>query len=132
MSADFTLNTEQHRAFSIVAWHSLSHTTTQLRMYLGGQGGTGKSQVINCLRHYFTSLNQVRRFRLTSFTGVAAQNILGMTLHAALSLNQSNKNGFSTKAQRDLVAMWEGVDYLFIDEVSMVGCSLLVQISNAL
>jgi hypothetical protein len=28
--------------------------------------------------------------------------------------------------------MWEGVDYLFIDEVSMVGCSLLLQIRKAL
>lgn len=28
--------------------------------------------------------------------------------------------------------MWEGVDYLFIDEVSMVECSLLLQVSQAL
>jgi len=33
---------------------------------------------------------------------------------------------------RDLVAMWEGVDYLFIDEVSMIGCNFLLQISEAL
>jgi hypothetical protein len=28
--------------------------------------------------------------------------------------------------------MWEGVDYLFIDEISMVGCALLYDISHAL
>jgi hypothetical protein len=28
--------------------------------------------------------------------------------------------------------MWEGVDYLFIDEISMVGCAFLLQISQAL
>jgi hypothetical protein len=28
--------------------------------------------------------------------------------------------------------MWEGVDYLFIDEISMIGCSLLYNISEAL
>jgi hypothetical protein len=28
--------------------------------------------------------------------------------------------------------MWEGVDYLFIDEISMVGCAMLHDISHAL
>ena len=28
--------------------------------------------------------------------------------------------------------MWEGVDYLFIDEVSMIGCDFLHNISSAL
>jgi len=28
--------------------------------------------------------------------------------------------------------MWEGVDYLFIDEVSMIGCHLMLKISQAL
>jgi hypothetical protein len=30
------------------------------------------------------------------------------------------------------MAMWEGVDYLFVDEVSMIGCKLLLKISEAL
>jgi hypothetical protein len=28
--------------------------------------------------------------------------------------------------------MWHGVDYLFIDEISMIGCKLLAKIHNAL
>lgn len=28
--------------------------------------------------------------------------------------------------------MWEGVDYLFIDEVSMISCDFLTKIYNAL
>ncbi|KDR80495.1 hypothetical protein GALMADRAFT_62280 [Galerina marginata CBS 339.88] len=42
----FTLNTEQERAFRIVGNHSVESKSEQLRMYLGGMGGTGKSQVI--------------------------------------------------------------------------------------
>ena len=64
--------------------------------------------------------------------GVAAQNITGMTLHAALCLNQSSKSHTSNKNRRDLTAMWEGVDYLFVDEVSMIGSRFLCQISEAL
>jgi hypothetical protein len=30
------------------------------------------------------------------------------------------------------MAMWDGVDYLFIDEVSMIGCGLLCDVSEAL
>jgi hypothetical protein len=83
------------------------------------------------LTDFFTRRGQERRFRLSSFTGVAARNITGMTLHAALSLGKVS-SGMSSKARRDLMAMWEGVDFLFIDEVSMIGCGLLCDISEAL
>ena len=55
-----------------------------------------------------------------------------MTLHTALCLSQRKKNGVSGKTHRDLIAMWEGVDYLFVDKVSMIGCRLLLKISEAL
>ncbi|KAJ7248701.1 hypothetical protein C8J57DRAFT_982601, partial [Mycena rebaudengoi] len=59
-----------------------------LRMYLGSPGGTGKSRVIDALRDCFTQRDQERRFRLSAFTGVAARNISGMALHAALIMSQ--------------------------------------------
>ncbi|KAF7328376.1 ATP-dependent DNA helicase [Mycena venus] len=131
--AEYTLNTEQARAFRIIAEDSLDRRGSPLRMFLGGPGGTGKSRVINGLTDFFKQRGQGRRFRLASYTGVAARNISGMTLHAALSLNLlSTDGGMSVKARRDLMAMWEGVDYLFIDEVSMIGCGLLSDISEAL
>src|ERR1700677_4939286 len=36
------------------------------------------------------------------------------------------------KTQRNLASMWEGVDYLFIDKVSMIGSRFMCQISEAL
>ncbi|PCH37357.1 hypothetical protein WOLCODRAFT_46168, partial [Wolfiporia cocos MD-104 SS10] len=80
----WSLNTEQRRAFDIIACHSMDHNAEQLRIFLGGAGGTGKSRVINALKDFFETCNQSRRFRLASFTGVAARNIAGTTLHAAL------------------------------------------------
>ncbi|KAJ7131264.1 hypothetical protein C8R44DRAFT_580149, partial [Mycena epipterygia] len=131
--AKYTLNTEQTRAFELVARHSTDRAAPPLRMYLGGPGGTGKSRVIDALSSFFEARGENRRFRLSSYTGVAARNISGMTLHAALGLSQRKRaTTKSGKALRDLMAMWEGVDYLFIDEVSMVGCALLCDISNAL
>ncbi|KIJ93227.1 hypothetical protein K443DRAFT_47552, partial [Laccaria amethystina LaAM-08-1] len=46
---EFSLNEEQERAFRIistVANHATIKKSEQLKMYLGGMGGTGKSQVI--------------------------------------------------------------------------------------
>jgi hypothetical protein len=55
-----------------------------------------------------------------------------MTLHSALNLSTKSSTKLSDKGKRDLIAMWEGVDYLVIDEVSMIGCKFLLEISNVL
>ena len=128
---EFTLNKEQTQAFSMVAEHSCRDKPEQLRMFLGGPGGTGKSQVINALHTFFQRKREDRRFRLAAYTGVAAHNIQGMTLHAALRLNQQRK-GNSSRVTQDLITMWRGVDYLFIDEVSMIGCKFLFKLHEAL
>ncbi|KAH9855234.1 hypothetical protein C2E23DRAFT_724563, partial [Lenzites betulinus] len=128
----WNLNIEQARAFRIVAEHSLQNKPPPLRMFLGGVGGTGKSRVIQALTSFFAARNEARRLRLASFTGVAARNIAGTTLHSALGLDQRKGGKVGQKTKRDLEAMWDGVDYLLIDEVSMVGCKLLARVSEAL
>ena len=50
---NFKLNLEQERAFCIVANHATIDNPTQLKMYLGGMGGTGKSQVLKALIEFF-------------------------------------------------------------------------------
>lgn len=54
----FGLNTEQERAFKIIANHASSPSPEQLKMYLGGMGGTGKSQVIKALIRLFEARNE--------------------------------------------------------------------------
>ncbi|KAI0349329.1 hypothetical protein OH77DRAFT_1381547, partial [Trametes cingulata] len=131
---NWTLDHEQARAFTIIAEHSMLDLPLQpLRMFMGGCGGTGKSRVINALTDFFGMRGQSRRLRLASYTGIAARNISGVTLHTALSFDvKSNGKNSSVKKKGDLTAMWEGVDDLLIDEISMVGCKLLAQISEAL
>ncbi|RXW19493.1 hypothetical protein EST38_g6350 [Candolleomyces aberdarensis] len=45
IATEFTLNGEQKKAFKIVANHATCIVPNQLLMYLGGMGGTGKTQV---------------------------------------------------------------------------------------
>ncbi|KAG1839846.1 hypothetical protein C8R48DRAFT_552699, partial [Suillus tomentosus] len=133
MITEYELNTEQARAFSLIVNHSVQTSSDPLRMFLGGAGGTGKSRVITAVEDFFKRRNERHRFHLASYMGVAARNISGMTLHSALLLNQRRSKGSKGKSKRDLVAsMWQNVDYLLIDEVSMIGCNFLLQISEAL
>lgn len=122
----FTLNREQSRAFEIIASRAIEPSPSRpLRMFLGGAGGTGKSRVLDALKEFFIQRGERGRLRLTSFTGVAARNISGTTLHSALNLVQRKSKASSDKSKRNLIAMWEGVDFLFVDEVSMIGCKRL-------
>jgi hypothetical protein len=59
---DFNLNTEQERAFRLVANHVTVHEKKKLYMYLGGMGGTGKSQVIKALIRLFEKRKESHRF----------------------------------------------------------------------
>lgn len=60
--------------------------------------------------------------------GVAAKNVSGTTLHSALNLNERKDSRMTTKSIRDLIMKWEGVDFLFVDEVSVIGQKMMVSI----
>lgn len=130
---EFGLNINQARAFNLIVEAARQgRNEDPLRMYVGGCGGTGKSRVIEAVSAYFEMLGESTRYRLASYTGVAARNISGTTLHAVLSLHCRSKRGLGNKTKGELIAMWEKVDFLLIDEVSMIGCDTLLSIHEAL
>ena len=57
----YRLNSQQEHAFCIVANHATMCESEKLKMYLGGMGGTGKSQVIKALVYFFTQQNEEHR-----------------------------------------------------------------------
>jgi hypothetical protein len=67
-----TLDAAQSRAFAIIASRVTSASATPLRMYLGGMGGTGKSQVIKALLSFFENRHEPHRLRVMAPTGSAA------------------------------------------------------------
>jgi len=69
---DFSLNSEQKRAFRIVAHYSLEPNFEQLKMYLAGMGGTGKSQVIKALMEFFKHKNESHRIVVLGPIGFSA------------------------------------------------------------
>ncbi|KDR64972.1 hypothetical protein GALMADRAFT_37733, partial [Galerina marginata CBS 339.88] len=59
----------------------------QLKMYLGGMGGTGKSQVIKALIKFFKKKNESHRIVVLGPTGTSAALINGSTYHSFLGIN---------------------------------------------
>ena len=83
---NYRLNSEQERAFRIVANHATCEFE-MLKMYLGGMGGTGKSQVIKALVNLFTQQKEEHIFLILAPTGSAATLLNGSTYHSVFDIN---------------------------------------------
>ena len=84
---------------------------------MSGQGGSGKSYVIQCIVEYFTLAGWLSYLRVCALTGTAAANLQvhGCTLDSLLRLRRGKGGG-------DDRAEWLiGVLFLIIDEFSMLG-----------
>ncbi|VDB90195.1 unnamed protein product [Peniophora sp. CBMAI 1063] len=139
---DFSLNSEQERAFRIIANHaSLGTLVDPLKMYIGGMAGTGKSQVIKALIAFFEARGKKYAFLILAPTGSAAALVSGSTYHSVLGFRGSNsldhesgersegllKGASTLESIRQRI---KHVDYVFFDEVSMMDCGSLYNISS--
>ena len=112
-------------------------------VFLSGPGGVGKSHVIKLIHSDTLKLLKLSGtfepddviVLLTAPTGVAAFNIDGMTLHSALLLGRSKYSGFQPLSHDRLNTLRTKLSrlmLLIIDEVSMVGSNMLLEIHKRL
>jgi hypothetical protein len=133
VSNDFNLNKEQERAFRVVANHACSPDSEQLKMYIAGMGGTGKTQVLKALVELFRLRNESHRFIIVAPTGSAAALLQGSTYHSMFGINSDEKRtGTSAIQLAQVRERLEGVQYIFLDEVSMLSCRDMYLISARL
>jgi PIF1-like helicase len=130
----FELTSEQERAFRIIANHAVAPGSEQLIMYVGGMAGTGKSQVIKALMDFFKSRNESHRFVVVAPTGTAAALLHGSTYHSFLGVPIDGQTALrnETTNNAQVKARLDGVEYIFLDEVSMVSCDDNYKISSQL
>ena len=124
------LQGKQLHAYSIVRDHFEDEAVGKqtFRMIVSGTAGTGKSYLIQCLRLLLGDCLYV-----AAPTGPAAYNVDGYTLHSLLALPV--KSDFKELEGNRLQTMQEsltGIDYLIIDEMSMVGRKLFGQVDRRL
>ena len=112
-------------------------------VFLSGPGGVGKSHVIKLVHSDTLKLLKLSGtfepddviVLLAAPTGVAAFNINGMTLHSAYLLGCSKYSGFQPLSHDRLNTLRTKLArlmFLIIDEVSMVGSNMLLEIHKRL
>ena len=119
---------------SILICDHLGLTNNQLLMCVPGCGGTGKSQLIRAITDYFQVTKRSKMLRKLAPTSIAAAEIDGLTIHSFLGENRKKSAGNQSKvirpANTKLENEWRHVKYLIIDEMSMVGLSLLARLNR--
>jgi hypothetical protein len=126
--------------------HGGEKDTPQLCQFVGGEGGTGKSRVIEALVALFTSKGMQHRLLVSATSGTAAVRINGITIHAACNVSvdssRTASNGGSAQMRAPLSTSlrvdgqsrmnWQEKDVLVVDEVSMLGARTLHAVNEQL
>lgn len=110
---------------------------SQLCQFVGGEGGTGKSRVIETLVELFACKKTSNRLLITATSGTAASRING---NSACGFSKDQATGTSMAKDLDGVRLakvterfvhgqtrmnWQEKDLLVIDEMSMLGAQML-------
>ena len=97
-------------------------------MYINGVGGTGKSFLIQTIKAFTDALWDIADVKcsLAAPTGLAAANIIGLTLHRIFQLpvehegRQAEYWALPKDGQKMLKTVLRNMKLLIVDEVSMV------------
>ena len=114
---DLVLNERQMMAYTIVTNHLRDHLSQrnppQRLVIVHGQGGTGKSALLNAISKMFDDLGASNLLAKTAMSGVAASIIGGQTLHswAALPIKTPRSEKWLTHPSKEVLAqrkkIWE-------------------------
>ena len=138
---NLVLNERQMMAYTIVTNHLRDHLSQrnppQRLLIVHGQGGTGKSALLNAISKTFDDLGASNLLAKTAMSGVAASIIGGQTLHswAALPITTPRSEKWLTHPSKEVQACRKknmgSTLWLTIDEMSMMTTRLLVHLSQA-
>ena len=140
-NSDCILNERQTMVHTIVTNHLRDHllgkNPPQRLLIVHGQGGTGKSALLNAISNTFEELGASHLLAKTATSGVAASIIKGQTLHswAALPIFTPRTDKWITHPTKEVATRRKknmaNVLWLTIDEMSMLTAPLLLYLSRA-
>lgn len=118
-----TLTNEMNEAFQLI-----EHTRENL--YITGKAGTGKTTLLKYIVE-----NTTKRIVVTASTGIAAINAGGVTLHSLFNIPlevQNPKEPLKGRFYKEKVTLYQQIDTLIIDEISMVRPDTIDYVDNKL
>ena len=132
MVNEYALNVQQKLAFTIVARHSFGigpKCNDQLLLGLFGEGGTGKSRVINAIKAWFLRCGRMDELLVTATTGTAAPKLKDGRFTARLEC--AKKVNFLSCPTNKSEELWRSKNYLIVDEISMLDKSLMSKYTHS-
>ena len=114
-----------------LAWKDHAYDASkreQMLLYVGGEGGVGKSQVIKAVITGMDLIKRKNEVILLAPTGAAADNIGGNTIRSALGISIAKKQ--KPQVSPRIKELWSNKTIMIIDEVSMVDLTMLNTINN--
>jgi Helitron helicase-like domain at N-terminus/PIF1-like helicase len=136
------LNPKQKRTVSMVFYHVMRlhgrpivEKEDQFLLYVAGEGGTGKSRVVEAIKLGMELLGREKEVVVTAPTGNSANHIQGNTIHTALDVmvhgrRRRRASGRTSDVSRRVRSLWPNKTILIIDEISMVSSHLMNSIDN--
>lgn len=100
---------------------------TNESVFISGKAGTGKSSLLQ----YFTRHTD-KKYVILAPTGIAAMNVKGQTVHSFFKLPPRLIQAAQLKPEYSKNALYENIDMVIIDEVSMVSANLMEAVDMAL
>jgi hypothetical protein len=135
VSEDIPLNEKQRLVVERVlsgtlAWATHPYDSSkrdQQLLYVGGEGGVGKSQIIKAIVAAMDLIHR-KEVILMAPTGAPADNIRGNTYHTALgiSIAKVQKTMVSSRVRK----LWSRKTVVVIDGISMTDLSMMSTINN--
>ncbi|XP_025265736.1 uncharacterized protein LOC112638371 [Camponotus floridanus] len=102
------LNEDQKRVFDKVC-QVLQNKNQILRLYVSGEGGTGKSFLIETIKHWIR-INLKKATAISAPTGIAAFNIDGLTIHRMFQLPVTHESTPKVDGDEILLIVEDDVD----------------------
>jgi len=100
-------------------------------MLIHGEGGTGKSKVIQTITEYFAHRGVTHMLLKAAYTGVAASLVNGKMTHTIAMVSVGGKDTMiSDESKAKLQQFWQHISYLIIDEMSMLAKKFLAILSR--
>ncbi|XP_018362178.1 PREDICTED: ATP-dependent DNA helicase pif1-like [Trachymyrmex cornetzi] len=117
------LNEDQKRIFDRVC-QVLQNKNQILRLYVSGEGGTGKSFLIETIKHWIR-IHLEKMTALSAPTGIATFNIDGLTIHRMFQLPVTHESTAKYTHLSDMVLKTlrdklKTIELFIIDEVSII------------